>query len=131
MKNFNWDEIETKDNKYIDEAGKYVLKVVDFNASVTPNGNECHNYTCENREGQQIRVDLYLVDKAMWKYKAFASVCGIETKGNVDLDELPKQIIGKKFLAEVDRKPDRINIETGMTEQSKYFEVKRFYPVEG
>ena len=127
---FNWDDV-TSESKYIDEDGSYTLKVVEFATNETANGGECHTYTCETREGKQIRLDLYITDKAMWKYKAFASACGIKTEGSVDLDELPKEIIGKKFVGEVARKPDRINIETGMPEQSKYFEVKKFHQVEG
>ena len=128
---FNWEDIETGESKYIDEEGTYTLKVIDFESSVTANNNECHNYTCETKEGKQIRVDLYLVDKALWKYKAFASACGLNTEGACDTEELPKLLLGKKFIGEVTRKPDRINIETGMPEQSKYFEVKKYHRIEG
>lgn len=125
----NWDDIV--ETSYIDEEGRYTLKIVSFDKKTTANGNDCHVFTCQNKEGAQINVNLYLVDKALWKYKAFVKALGLPTNGNVDLDDLPKTLIGRKFIGEVKRQPDKINVETGLPEPSKYFEVAKFYPVEG
>lgn len=126
---FNWDDY--KESSYISTEGRYTLKIVKYDTKETANNNTCHVYTCETKEGEQINVNLYLVEKAMWKYKAFVKACGLTAEGQGNLDELPKSLIGRKFVGEVKRQPDRINVETGLPEQSKYFEVAKFYPVEG
>lgn len=125
----NWDDVV--ETSYINEEGRYTLKITKFETKQTANGNECHVYLCENKEKEQIKVNLYLVDKALWKYKAFVKALGMEAKGQVNFEELPKSLIGRKFIGEVKRQPDTINVETGLSEPSKYFEVAKFYPVEG
>lgn len=137
MAKFNLDDV--KENSYIEKEGTYTLKIVKVaedddgcTTQMTANGNEFHKYICETKEGEKISVTLYLVDKAMWKYKAFLSACGIDTNGFVfDTDDFdPESLIGKKFKGEVRRCPAKINVETGAKEESKYFEVAKFYPIE-
>lgn len=123
----NWDEIE--ESKYIDTEGSYTLKIVKFESKETANGNECHVYTCETQDKEKINVNLYVVDKALWKYKNFIKACGLEAKGEINWDNLTKSLIGKKFIGEVRRQPDKPNVVTGEMEQSKYFEVAKFYHV--
>lgn len=123
----NWDEI--LETSYINGEGTYTLKIMKFDNKTTANGNECHSYTCQTKDGEQITVNLYLVEKAMWKYKQFVKACGLEARGSVNLDELPKSLIGRKFVGEVKRCPDKMNIETGLMEPSKYFEVVKYFPV--
>ena len=125
----NWDDVV--ETSYISEEGVYTLKVIKHDSKDTANGNECHVYTCQTKDGDQINVNLYLVEKALWKYKAFVKACGLEAKGTVNFDELPKSLVGRKFKGEVKRQPDKLNVETGLPEPSKYFEVVKFYPVEG
>jgi hypothetical protein len=124
----NWDDVT--ESSFINEEGKYTLKVVEHKRTTTANGNECDVYTCQTKDGEKINVSLYLVDKAMWKYKKFAKACGLSVSGSTDLDELPKAFVGKKFVGLVKRQPDKLNVETGAPEKSKYFEVAEFYPVE-
>lgn len=126
---FNWDDFS--ESSYINEEGRYGLKITGFESKETANGNACHVYKCQSKDGGQISVNLYLVEKAMWKYKAFVKACGLSVEGQGNLDELPKALVGKKFTGEVKRQPDKLNIETGLPEQSKYFEVVKFYPFEG
>lgn len=124
----NWDDIS--ENSYINEAGKYTLKVMSFENKVTANGTECHVFTCETKDKASIKVNLYVVEKALWKYKAFVKACGIDPKGSSDLATLAQSLIGRKFVGEVTRQRDQINVETGLMEQSKYFEVSKFYKLE-
>lgn len=124
----NWDDVT--ETSFISEEGKYTLKIVEHKRTTTANGNECDVYSCQTKDGEKINVSLYLVDKAMWKYKRFAKACGLNVSGSTDLDELPKTFIGKKFVGLVKRQPDKLNVETGLPEKSKYFEVAEFYPVE-
>lgn len=127
-KTFNWDDVQ--ETSYINEEGKYTLKVMKFENKTTANGNDCHSFICQTKDGDQITVNLYLVEKAMWKYKNFVKACGVTASGVANLDELPKTLVGKKFIGEVKRQPDRLNIETGEKEPSKYFEVAKFFPIE-
>lgn len=131
----NWDNIQ--ETRYIDKEGAYTLKIVDIakdeNGNVTqetPNGKEYHKYLCKTQDGEEINVTLYLVEKALWKYKKFVSACGLETKGQVNFDELPKLLLGKKFIGTVKRQAPKMNVETGLMEESKYFEVAEFNKVE-
>lgn len=131
----NWDDIV--ESSYISEEGKYTLKIVEVmkdengNSTLTSaNGKEYHKYVCQTKEGEKISVSLYLVDNALWKYKAFVKACGLPTTGMVDFNMLPQMLLGRKFIGEVKRQPDKINVETGLPEQSKYFDVAKFYPVE-
>ena len=127
--NFNLDEI--KENSYIDKAGKYTLTIKKFESGESQNGTEYHKFYCENADGEMISLALYLVENAMWKYKNFIKACGLPGKGVVNLDELPKTLIGKKFIGEVQKQPDKVNVVTGEKEESKYYEVAKFYPIEG
>ena len=57
--------------------------------------------------------------------------CGLPGTGVVNLETLPQTLVGKKFIGEVQKQPDRLNVLTGMKEESKDYEVAKFYPVEG
>ena len=127
--NYNLDDV--KESSYIDKTGKYTLSIKGYKADVSQNGKEFHKYECESEDGGKISVTLYLIDNAMWKYKAFMKACGLPGTGVVNLDTLPQTLVGKKFVGEVQRQPDRIDIMTGNKVESKYFEVAKFYPVEG
>ena len=125
----NWDN--DVESKFIDTEGTYTFKITKYESKETPNGNECHTYTCTAEDGGLINLSLYLVEKAMWKYKMFVKACGLKAEGMVNLDELPNQLVGKSFVGEVKRQPDKLNIVTGLPEPSKYFEIAKFYAVEG
>lgn len=124
---------------YIEKEGNYTLKIIgvakDSNGDVTQmtaNGNEFHKYVCENQEHERINVTLYIIEKAMWKYKAFLTALGIDTKGfQFDTETFdPESLVGKKFVGEVRRQADKMNVETGQLEPSKYYEVAKFYTVD-
>lgn len=135
MAKFNLDDVQ--EQSYIDSEGYYTLKVVkvaedeDGNTlQISANKNtEYHKYICQTREGEKISVTLYITANSMWKYKAFLTALGIDTKGFVmDTEEFdPETLIGKKFVGEVRRCPAKINVETGVKEESKYFEIVKFY----
>lgn len=127
--NFNLDDI--KELSYINAPGKHTLTIKSFEDGVSQNQTEYHKYTCENADGEQINVTLYLVEKAMWKYKNFIKACGHTGTGSVNLETLPQTLIGKKFIGEVQKQPDRVDIVTGEKVESKYYEVAKFYPIEG
>lgn len=123
----NWNDIE--ETSYIDAEGKYTLKVTKHETKETANGNICDVFTCQTKEGGMINVNMYRTEKSLWKYKKFLQALQVPLLN--DLDEVVKNVVGKKFLADVKRCPDKLNIETGLPEPSKYFEVVKFYPVEG
>jgi hypothetical protein len=138
MAKFNLDDV--KESKYIEQEGEHTLKIVKVaedefgnTTQVSANKNtEFHKYVCENREGEKINVTLYITENSMWKYKAFLSAIGVNVKGFVmDTDEFdPETLVGKKFVGEVKRCAPKLNIATNEYEQSKYFEVVKFMPVE-
>jgi hypothetical protein len=127
--NFNLDDV--KESSYIDSEGKYTLTITSYKADVSQNGKEYHKYECVSEDGGKINLTLYLVENAMWKYKAFMRACGLPGTGVVNLDTLPSTLVGKKFIGEVKKQPDRIDIVTGDKVESKYFEVSKFYAIEG
>ena len=127
--NFNLDDI--KESSYINKAGRHTLKIKSFTSGVSQNEKEYHKYECENVDGEKITVTLYLVENAMWKYKNFIKACGLPGTGVVNFDTLPNTLVGKSFVGEVQKQPDRVDIVTGETKESKYYEVSKFYPVEG
>jgi len=123
----NWDDV--KESSFIDQEGTYTLKIKSFEEKETANGNACHVYECVTRDGEKIKLSLYLAEKALWKYKAFLKACGLNPTGVVDSSTLGNALVGKKFIGEVKRQAPRPNIETGELEESKYFEVAKFYPL--
>ena len=128
--NFNLDEV--KESSYINKEGKYTLTIKNFTIGESQtNHTEYHKYECESVDGEKISVTLYLVENAMWKYKAFIKACGLPGTGTVNLDILPNTLVGKKFVGEIKKQADKIDIATGNKVESKYYEVAKFYPVEG
>lgn len=127
--NFNLDDI--KESSYIDKAGKYTLTITGYKSDVSQNGKEFHKFECESEDGGKINITLYLIENAMWKYKAFIKACGLPGTGVVNLDTLPQTLVGKKFVGDVQKQPNRTDIVTGEVVESKYYEVSKFYPVEG
>ena len=138
MARFNLDDVQ--EQAYIDREGCYTLKII--KVAEDEDGNTLqmsankstpyHKYICRTQDGEQISVTQYITANSMWKYKAFLSACGIDVKGFVmDTDEFdPEILVGKKFVGEVKRCPAKINVETGVKEESKYFEVNKFYSIE-
>lgn len=124
----NWDDVV--ESRYIDCEGTYTLKITKHETKDTANDNVCDVFTCQTKEGSQINVNMYRTDKFMWKYKKFLSALGVVLSGSSDLELIVKAVIGKKFVADVKRCPDKLNIVTGQPEPSKYFEVVKFYPAE-
>ena len=128
--NFNFDDV--KESSYINKEGKYTLTIKNFTTGESQtNHTEYHKFECESADGEKISVTLYLVENAMWKYKAFVKACGFSGTGVVNLDTLPNALVGKKFVGEIKKQADKIDIATGNKVESKYFEVAKFYPVEG
>ena len=128
--NFNLDDV--KESSYINKEGKYTLTIKNFTTGESQtNRTEYHKYECESADGEKISVTLYLVENAMWKYKAFIKACGLPGTGTVNLDALPNTLVGKKFVGEIKKQADKIDIVTGNKVESKYYEVAKFYPVEG
>lgn len=128
--NFNLDEV--KESSYINKEGKYTLTVKTFTSGESQaNHTEYHKFECESADGEKISVTLYLVENAMWKYKAFVKACGLPGTGVVNLDTVSNSLVGRKFIGEVKKQPDRVDIVTGEKTESKYFEVAKFFPVEG
>lgn len=135
MAQFNLDDV--KEQSYINEAGRYTLKIVDVAkdqdgciTQLTSGGKEFHKFVCEDRDGNRINNSLYLSDKSIWRYKKFLIALGIDTTGMViDTEKFdPRTLIGKKFEADVVRCQPKLN-ENGEYEESKYFEIDNFYPV--
>lgn len=128
--NFNLDEV--KESSYISKEGKYTLTVKAFTSGESQaNHTEYHKFDCESADGEKISVTLYLVENAMWKYKAFVKACGLSATGIVNLDNLSSSLVGKKFIGEVKKQPDKVDIVTGEKTESKFFEVAKFHTIEG
>lgn len=136
MAQFNLDDI--KEQSYIDEEGRYTLKIVDVAkdqdgciTQVTQSGTEFHKYVCETKEGSRINLSLYMSEKAMWRYKNFLVALGVDVKNMVfDSEKFdPRTLKDKKFEADVVRCQPKLNAETGAYEESKYFEIDKFYPI--
>lgn len=125
----NWNDVV--ESSYIDVEGKYTLKIVEHETKDTANGNVCDVFTCQTKDGGKISVNMYRTEKSLWKYKKFLQALKVSTEGSCDLDAIAKSVVGKKFEGDVKRCPDKLNIVTGQPEPSKYFEVVKFYPVEG
>ena len=137
MAQFNLDDV--KEQSYIDDEGRYTLTVVDVAkdadgniTQITSTGTEFHKYVCETEDGRRINNSLYMSEKAMWRYKNYLVALGIDVKGMVLDSETfdPRTLIGRKFEADVVRCQPKLNAETGEYEESKYFEISKFYPVE-
>lgn len=131
----NWDDIQ--ETQYINKDGRYTLKVMEATkgqdgnyTQTTANGKEYHKYICATKEGEQIQLTLWLSQSAMWRYKRFASACGVKTEGNFDLDSIPATMVGRKFIAEVKKQPDKQDIVTGEIKESKYYEIATFHKLE-
>lgn len=124
---FNLDAVETKEGNYIDKEGTYtlVVKSLDVTEGDTDKPTK-HSFVCESEDGETIRLNLYLTEKALWKYKLFLKALGHPAEGIVDLDKVSKGCIGKKFIGVVKRAKPRINIVTNELEESKYFEIVKF-----
>lgn len=127
--NYNLDDI--KESNYINKAGRHTLTIKKFIAGDSQNQKPYHKFECENVDGEKITVTLYLVENAMWKYKNFIKACGLPGTGVVNLETVSQSLVGKSFVGEVQKQPDRVDIVTGETKESKYYEVAKFYPVEG
>lgn len=134
MSTINWDEV--KESSYIEKEGRYTFTVTealkDENGNVTQtsaNGKPFHKYLCTSLDGEKITLSLYLVDNALWKYKSFAKSCGLDVKGVVDMDVLPSILVGRKFVGEVRRCQPKVNFVTGEKEESKFFEIAKYFPV--
>lgn len=135
MAQFNLDDV--KEQSYINEEGRYTLKVVDVAkdqdgniTQMTATDTPFHKYVCEDRDGNRINNSLYMSSKAIWRYKKFLIALGVNVEGLVIDTETfdPRQYIGKKFEADVVRCQPKLN-ENGEYEESKYFEIDNFYPV--
>ena len=135
MAQFNLDDV--KEQSYINAEGRYTLKIVDVAKDTdgcitqeTATGTPFHKYVCEDRDGNRINNSLYMSEKAMWRYKSFLVAVGVDVKGMVIDTETfdPRTLIGKKFEADVVRCQPKLN-EKGEYEESKYFEIDKFYPI--
>lgn len=126
----NWDDVQ--ELSYITAPGKYTLKVASFKEGESINkGTEYHEYTCETKDKETIRVTLYLVDKALWRYKAFVKALGLEAKGNVNFNTLPETLMGRKFVGDVTaRVVKQLDAGTGDEIEKTYYEVSRFEKIE-
>lgn len=136
MAQFNLDEV--KEQSYVNAAGRYTLTIVDIAKDTDGNITQettthtpFHKYICETADGARINNSLYMSTKAMWRYKQFLVALGVDVKGLVIDTETfdPRKYIGKSFEADVVRCQPKLN-EYGEYEESKYFEIDKFYPVE-
>ena len=118
---------------YIQEAGTYTVKVIDVKRETAKSGNEMDVFTLQTQDGQSMKLRLVLNDKSFFKYKAFIrAIRGLKDTdqvGEVDIDEFSRAAVGKKLKIEVVRQKPELNIVTGVTEESQFFEIKRLFPI--
>lgn len=124
---FNLDEI--KELEFINEEGEYVLKVEKFETREV-NEKLVHSFNCVTEEGKSIRADFFITEAALFRYKNFIRALGSQKTGEIDVSEISPKAIGKKFKAVIKRKPPRENLTTGITEESKYFEIVDFKKID-
>lgn len=122
----NWDSVEEKSSNYINEAGNYTLKLMSCEVGETANNNPKHTYLCKTQDGKEIKATFVITEKALFRYKMFVKALGLSTSGSIDIEALPKLVIGKKFDAFIDRQKPSIDLVTGQEVESKYFEIKKF-----
>lgn len=116
-----------KDSDYISEEGTYTLVIDGVDISTTLNDNVCHNFHCHDEEtGLKISCPFYFTEKALFRYKKFIKMFDSTLCGDIDEDTVSNSLIGKTFIADVKRKKPRVNIVTGDTEESKFFEIVSF-----
>ena len=120
----NLDDI--KDSEYLSEEGDFTLTIKDVEIGESINGNPQHTFKCETDDGDKINLTLYLTEKSLWKYKKFLKALGHTGEGTIDEDSVSKGAVGKRFIGTVKRKKPQVNIVTGETTESKYFEVVDF-----
>lgn len=126
----NWDEIQ--ESTFIGRTGVYTFKIKDMDEGQSSQGTDYHAYTCETKDGETIKVTLYLVDKALWKYKLFVKALGLEAKGNVDFESLPKSLIGRKFVGTITARVVKVlDAATGDETDKTFYEVSKFEKYEG
>lgn len=122
----NFDDV--KESKYISTEGKYTVKVVKYERTVSNAGNDMDVYDLETKDKESIKLRLSLNEKAMFRYKMFIkAIRGLSSSnsvGAVDLDSFPREALGKKVVIDVVRAKDTINIETGLKEPSKFMEIR-------
>ena len=134
MRTINWDEVQ--EQNYITQEGDYTFKIVELlegamgnTVQVNTNGKEYHEYQCQTKDGATMKMKLYLSTKALFKYKKLLSVCGIDAKGDMEIEHIPSLLIGKKFIGVVKRNADTIDVATGLPVQGKYLNITDFKPV--
>ena len=107
--NFN----EIKENTYIDTEGEQILKLVSYEDVVSSvKGLPGHRYQCENSNGEKIKLDFYYTNEiGLIKYKQLLKALKFtETQLQaINIDTLPEQILGKKFLAFIRRQKSKRN----------------------
>lgn len=135
MRTINWDDVQ--EEIYITEEGNYTFKIIELledvmgnTIQVNPNGKEYHEYKCRTKDGATIKIKMYLSDKALFMYKKLLRACGIDAKGDMELDNIPNLVLGKKFIGIVKRNPDTIDVATGQSVPSKFFNISDFLPVQ-
>lgn len=128
MNKFNWDDVVEK--QYINSEGTYSFKVKGFKTGESTNTKtKFVEFECVTKDKEEMKVSFWLTDKAMFRYKLFVKACGLSTSGEVDLDELPKMLVGKKFNGVVEYKTvEKLNASTGVMEEKEYLEIVKFEP---
>jgi hypothetical protein len=86
---------------YIDEAGRYTLKINAIENIISGNGNPGYklNLSCVE-SGATMNDTLYETAKAFWKICLFAKSCGVQIARGSELT-IDDSYIGKTFVADV------------------------------
>lgn len=129
MATINFNDIV--ESSYIDDEGQQVLKLVTYEDIVSSvQGLPGHRYQCERADGARIKLDFYYTNNiGLIKYKQLLKALKFtETQLQaINIETLPEQIIGKKFLATIKRQKPRetLDVTTGdkIIEESRYFEI--------
>jgi len=117
---------EVKESEFLSEEGEFEFIVKDVEFGESMNGNPVHTFKCETVDGEKLNVPLYLTDKSLFRYKKFLKALGHSGEGSVDEEQVSKWCVGKRFIGVVKRKKPQVNIVTGETTESKFFEVVDF-----
>lgn len=122
---FNLDNIQ--ETNFINEEGDHTLKITNFETKQV-NEKLVHSFTCINRDKQSVKLDLFITEKAMFRYKQLLKALGHDAKGTIDVSEVSPKLVGKYFIGTLKRKAPKYNAATNTEEPSKYFDIVDFKP---
>lgn len=115
--------------KFLSNEGDYTFTITSYEkGESSKKGTPYHRFHCVTVDGETTRFDLFITDKAMWRYKALLKAVGAPTDRVMNIDELPEKLVGKEFVGVVKEESyNVIDALTGdITETKSIFKIVDF-----